>query len=138
MRGRAGAPLATRGIELAKVDLLREGRYWDGLDDLAKMLPWLADFASFSVSKAPAVALNFEEPRGPGTLMVSLALGAESRPDGSSQRALRIETHLRGPVGEGDAALEDAFFAANRELNHVFERLIPKEERTKRFQGGSR
>jgi len=131
-----GTPLATTGIELVKIDLLREGRYWNGLGDLADMLPWLTDFAKFSDSGAPAVALAFEEPRGPRTLVVSLVLGSENRPDGSSQRALRIESRIRGPATEG--ALEDAFCDANRELNLVFEKLIPNEQRTKRFQGALR
>lgn len=47
-----GQPACT-GIELAKVDLFREGLAWEGLGDLAQMLPWLKDFTSFAASGTP-------------------------------------------------------------------------------------
>ena len=130
-----GAPLAPNGVELVKIDLLREGRYWNGVADLAEMLPWLKDFASFSTSGTPAIALAFEEPRTVGTLMLSLVLGVENRPDGPGARALRIESRMVRTAGTDPADIEQAFFQANRELNVAFATLIPKAQREKRFEG---
>ena len=132
-------PVASR-IELAKVDVLREGddatSAWTDLEDLATMLPWLAPFAGFHVSGAPSFALRFDEPRAEGLLTVAIGLGALEEP-GIQKRAVKIETRITKPCKPEGATIEAAFREANIELNRVFGSLIPKAQRDQRFNKGA-
>lgn len=113
-----------RAFELAKIDLFKPGVSWDGLDDLAAMLPWLQPFSAASESKQPTISAQFREERAGGTLVIGVEVGKPHA---------KLETRLTKNL---DGQLRPEFEAANTVLNGVFEKLIPAEERTKRFQGG--
>jgi len=119
-----------KSIELAKIDVIREGVYWNDLDQVAEILPCLRDFIAFTKSGKPSLLLRFNEPRAGGVVQVNAALG-ESR----SARVLTLETRLSRELGAG-AGMEATFREANVELNHVFAGLIPKEPRAKYFNKG--
>ena len=132
-----GVTLVPRGIELSKIDLLVSGQHWNGFRDLAEMLPWLRPFAAFSgenTAQGPIIAVRFVEPRAGGDLNVGI--DPVVRP-GTDAPTVRLETRIRRPVAAGDD-LEQQFRHANDELNDVFEKLVPREQRDRRFQGGHR
>jgi hypothetical protein len=127
-----GEPVVT-GIELAKVDVFKEGRYWNGLADLVEMLPWLSDFAALATSGAPTFLVRFDEHRSLGTLTTGLSLATDSA-NASATRFLRIETRLvLNEPGTSPDRRQALFVEANKELNHVFATLIPRTQRDKRF-----
>jgi uncharacterized protein (TIGR04255 family) len=130
-------PVANR-IELAKVDVFIEGAEqgdaWRDLADLAVMLPWLGPFAAFHVSGSPVFALRFDEPRADGLLAVSMGLGTMEGPNATGKRAVKMETRITKPSTSDVGGIETAFRSGNEELNAVFARLIPKNEREKRFK----
>jgi len=130
------APKPTQ-IELTKVDHLVQGRHWSDFQDLAKMIPWFGDFASFSkLQTNPSVAMRFAEPRENGTLAVSLESAAFVNPEGSISPILKMETRLVADLGGRD--LRTAFSVANYELNKVFAKLIPETQRRMRFSGSGK
>jgi uncharacterized protein (TIGR04255 family) len=117
--GRRPAP--TR-IETTKIDHLVEGLHWEGLGDLATVVPWLAVFESFSTTKDPAVGLRFNEQREEARLLV--ALDTATRNDEAGQtRLLKLESQIVKALGAEDD-LREVFRWANNELNGVFERMI--------------
>lgn len=122
-----------RQLELAKVDLLIEGVDWNGLTDMATLLPWLHTFVAFANSPDPSFAVRFDEPRADGNLSVSIARAVMRSADGP-RRVVKLETRVRKALGSGD--MRGEFLAANADLNNVFAQLIPAEERRARFQEG--
>jgi hypothetical protein len=120
-----GARPKVRGLELTKIDQFLAGVSWVGLDDLALMLPWVQPFASASSSKQAAIAAQFREERAGGVLTVRVDVGSV---------LARLESRIVKPF-EGE--LRAGFEAANEVLNDVFEKLIPLDQRTKRFQGAN-
>jgi hypothetical protein len=120
-----------RSVELAKVDLLVEGRHWSSFADLTQVLPWLKSYGSFSKVENPNFALRFEEQRATGLLTVALGTAtATGVPQG--KRAVKIESRLTSSV-TSIGELPQAFALINGELNEVFEDLIPESQRLKRF-----
>jgi len=123
------------GIELAKIDQIPEGVYWNGLSDLGKLVPWLADLPKFSHSERPLIGMRFVEPRDNGKLSVVFDLGTLTDGKGQTLRTLKLESRIERAVEGGiDTALE-AFKLANDEINEVFDVVIPEQERSKRFNG---
>ncbi len=110
------------GLELTKIDQFVHGGSWNGIDDLALMLPWLAPFAAASSSKLPTIATRFREERAGGTLTIGLEV---------TNLQAKLETRL---VKKLDGDLRMSFESANLVLNDVFGELIPNGERQKRFQ----
>jgi hypothetical protein len=121
-------------IELAKVDLLVEGKHWSDFKDLTRVLPWLASYGSFSKAKDPTFSLHFEEQREAGPLTVSIGI-APTLGSISNKRVVKIEARLVTSVSDADD-LPDAFTILNSELNEVFQDLIPESERETRFMKG--
>lgn len=112
------------GMELAKIDQFIAGVSWDGLDDLAMMLPWLQPFAAASDSKQPVIAAQFREERAGGHVTVRVDV---------NKIQSKLETRV---VKKLDGDLRAAFESANAVLNEFFEKMIPAEQRARRFQGG--
>jgi uncharacterized protein (TIGR04255 family) len=122
-----------RYIELAKVDLLLEGRHWDGFEDLAKLVPWLHPTCDFSQSPDPAVVMRFSEPREKGRWSVSLDTGMTQQPGKPAVRLLKLETRISCSATGDTSSLREEFVRANDEINSVFASLIPEAERKSRF-----
>lgn len=121
-------PIPVR-CELSKIDHFIEPKHWNGLDDLAEMLPWLTTFAAFSTTGSPGITVQFTEPRDGGNLVVSLRTPVAV--DGAASRIALLDTRvLRAVSAETDLA--EVFTAANAEVNNVFGRLIP-EAQLRRF-----
>lgn len=120
----------TTGIELAKIDVIREGDYWTELQQVADILPCTHDFIRFTASSKPSFMLRFNEPRERGVVLINIALGA----DREGTRMLTIETRLHRQLDGAD--IEATFKEANLELNAIFATLIPKEQRARYFNKG--
>ena len=127
-----GARPKPTAIELAKVDLLIEAVDWKDFADLTALLPWLQSFHAFACAPRPSFAVRFDEPRDGGdlTVTISQALGTDAA--GRERRLVKLETRIARPLPAG-APMKETFLAVNHELNRVFEQLIPKAEREKRF-----
>lgn len=125
---------AIESVELAKVDLLVEGKHWSDFGDLACVLPWLRNFSSFSNTGEPTFALRFEEQREAGLLSVGMAMAAGAGAY-AGKRVVKLEGRLTSKATD-PSELPNSFTVLNRELNEVFEELIPEEERERRFMKG--
>lgn len=125
-------------LELSKIDLLSEPRHWSGFSDLAKAVPWLSQFVSFSRSHDPTVSVQFSEKRGEGKLTVSLSTGIQNRPAEGPSRFLKIESRIVREVQNDGSAIKYSFEEANRDINEIFSSMIPDKERLARFQRGDR
>lgn len=113
--------------EPTKIDHLIEGRHWKGLDDLSRMLPWLHTFVAFARSETPTMAVQFNEQRDGGNLLVSLRAPVSTT---TGERVVALETRVIRDLGAG-TDLRSVFASANAETNAVFSQLISKEERVR-------
>jgi uncharacterized protein (TIGR04255 family) len=128
----ARQPKAVR-VELAKVDQFVESSHWDGFQDLARLVPWLRDFAAFSKSGDPGLSVRFGEQKSGGSLAVLMDLG-RLVPDARQPRILKLETRVSRSLVGPDDELREHFERMNEELNDVFASLVPDAQRS-RFQG---
>lgn len=127
-----GADAVAIGIELAKVNLLREGEHWNGFDDLADVVPTLAPIASRRQTDYPNFAIQFSEPRSAGETRVQLLSGREATE--RAARVLKMENRITAPLSDADD-LGERFEAANEALNDLFAELIPRQQMISRFGG---
>lgn len=126
----ATAPRPTR-IELAKVDHFVEGEHWRGMDDVAVMVPALRPTFELLRSREPQMlGLQFGEQSEAGR--VTASFGTLLRAD--KRRAVSLETRVVAAASPDQ--LRAAFVAANDELNELFGRIIPEQQR-KRFTRGT-
>lgn len=116
-------------IELAKVDRFVEGRDWDGVADLGRMIPSLRPLVDFASSNTPSISFGFTELRETGMMAVSFQAALASGP-----RVAKLETRCSLGTDPSQEGVRDAFQRANRELNEAFERLIPRTELDRRFR----
>jgi hypothetical protein len=114
---------------------MREGVYWNTLQQVAEILPCLRDFVAFTESDNPSFALRFNEGRLKGIVQINIALGAQTESN-KGIRALSLETRLQRQLNGVD--MEHGFKEANSDLNKVFCGLIPPSIRTKYFNKGKR
>ena len=121
-----GASFKIERLQLSKIDHFVESRDWEGMADLAKLLPWLSPFEKFSSTKTPEVTLSFSEDSGNSALRVSMNM---LKPGDASRRVLRLDTQIVAPC-TSDLATD--FRNCNRELNRVFFDLVAQSE-MKRF-----
>lgn len=126
--GHLGGKPQPTGIELSKIDLLREGEHWTKFSDLAALLPWLDPVAGFSRTEDPKLQLRFQETRSSGTLTIVAAMGIEQTTPAASRRILSLESRYSAKIGGNAVSIKSAFTEGNAELNRVFETLIPKEK----------
>lgn len=121
------------GIDVTKVDHLRQGRHWDDFADLARCIPWLGKLAEFSRSNDPQVAVRFAENRDGSNVVVSATTQIVQDEAGRASNVLALESRItRHSI---DRSLRDTFLGANAELNGVFASMIPETERNRRFGG---
>jgi len=126
-----GKRLTPKAIELAKIDVIREGTYWKELKEIAQLFPSLRDFLGFTKSTKPSFILRFNEVRSKGMVYIGVALGETKQ---EAVRVLTLDTRTARQLGS--ASLKQAFTEANEELNEVFAGLIPKEQRGVFFGAG--
>lgn len=118
-------------IELGKVDHMLEGESWDGLADLAVLLPALAPMLRLSEGKDSAATLRFQDQVGTATLKVAIDSTFTMTPGRERVRGLRIDTVVSMPL-DGKPT-EEVFIEANGIVNSVFATLIPEAQRNARF-----
>jgi len=126
-----GRPPVADRIELGKVDHMLEGQYWNGLPDLAALLPALAPVLGLSEGKDTATTLRFQDQLGSVTLKVAIDTTLTMKPGRDPVRGLRIDTVVSMPLH--GRATEDVFIEANGIVNSVFATLIPEAQRNARF-----
>src|SRR5262249_23641541 len=90
------ADVIAGGVDLAKVDLIVEGKHGRDFQDLGAIMPLMADIGRFMRSSAPEVAFKLSEPaQEGGFLQTSLSLATESTLAGGVARAVKLETRGR-------------------------------------------
>lgn len=109
-------------FELAKIDLLIEGRHWANAADAAKLLPVLAAPQQCMDLPGPNVAVRWQHAVDDGQLAVSIV---PARVKSNDAHAYRLEFRFAGPV---TSDLRNHLVHANRVLNSAFERLVPVTE----------
>lgn len=129
--GPARTKLEARAIELAKIDVIREGAHWADVEELAEMIPAISAFVRFGTTDKRSFAVRFTDPRESGPVSINTVLGADRT---SGKRVLTVET--RAVKFLNGAPLEAAFKDANSDLNALFAHLIPREQRTRFFSKG--
>ncbi len=130
--------IAPSTVELAKVDLIVEGTHWKDTEDLASVLPIIADVRRFSRTGDVELALNFTEPRDAGQMLVSLSLSTETLPGGAFARAAKIDTRCMMAIrGSTEPEMQMAFAALNEDLNDVFFGLLALDQLSRFDQKGT-
>jgi uncharacterized protein (TIGR04255 family) len=126
------APQPVR-VDLAKVDLLPEGREWSDTKDLVKVLPLLRGVVDAS-SNEPEVAMRWSEQRNGADFVASLHLGLELMFNELPKRAVKMETRIAKATSPERDKLLATFEELNDTLNAIFFGLIPETE-LHRFRG---
>ncbi len=115
-----------RKVELTKLDHFP----WKSRDDLLALLPSLAQVVNLSVGSEPDFLVRIGGNVDAGTPQVTIVTALLE--DGA--RVIRLETTAqRSVTADGGEALRAAFDSANLAVNDVFCRLIPDDERARRF-----
>lgn len=119
-------------VEVAKINILPKGDYWNSLSDLGEIVPALSGLTNLLSDQGPQVSVRFESTTE-GAVHTEIEtvklINSESK---SETDAVRVEIRTREPVG--DSELTDSLIDANVSLNHHFLRLFPTAEST--FSGG--
>jgi len=124
-----------RAIELGKTDHFLRGRHFTDSTDLATMIPTLQQALSLTTTASPEIALHLREAREGGMLRVGARTVVILGEGGQREVVLQMETTINRQVEAPDvAAIARAFTDANEEANRVFDALIPREQRDRRFQ----
>lgn len=110
-------------FEMAKIDLLTQGRHWSDVADAARLLPVLSGAHQCMSSPDVNVAFRWQQAVEGGTLAVSI-VPARMKADEKSF-AYRLEFRFSGPV---TGPLQEHLVLANSTLNDAFERLVPSTE----------
>lgn len=121
-------PKAVR-LELAKIDLLEQGKHFTDFTDLASLLPVVQQAMKITKSSEPMLHLKLSDFRDGHDIQFQLTtavLAADMKP------ALQLETRATADVGEG--SLNDKFVGMNAIINEVFFGLIADAELS-RFGG---
>ncbi len=115
-------------LELSKIDVLIEGRDWNGISDLSKLMPDLASILG-TESERNDVVWRYARSVDKNTRLFVTAASALHRSSGKS--AIRLETRVRMAVTQ-EADLPNVFVDLDNLLNSIFVRMIGSEE-LKRF-----
>ena len=122
---------AAQAIELTKVNLLRRGKHWTDVADLARMLPAVEPLIGLTHSEQPTFSVQFSDKRDGAELLSIVVTGLEP---GTNEPVIKLENRLMRPVESGEEVL-GAFREANKVLDDLFCSYISREEMTKRFGG---
>ncbi len=108
-------------LELTKIDVIESQKHWEGVDDLAHVVPITGTFQHEDHATGREFGLRFVEHDDGGHLIVSVN-SVVDRPAGEI-RAARIETRaIRTLPAESD--LEGIFTQANTLVNRAFFKLL--------------
>jgi uncharacterized protein (TIGR04255 family) len=118
---RRGMSLKPKRVELSKIDVVGESKYWNGIDDLAKLLPITGTFTHGEGPRGREFSISFVEHDESGPLVVSVNSMAEA--PGGHVRAARIETRAARNLRH-EESLGGALDEANRHVNQAFFRLV--------------
>ncbi len=124
-----------RQLELGKVDHMLEGEGWTGTGDLAKVVPILRPLLEMAAGQMPQIAIRLDDRVDGGALSckidTTLALRRANPPE--PVRGIKLETQVT--LALPDDAVADHLDSANTVVNAAFARLVPQQERAKRFGG---
>jgi uncharacterized protein (TIGR04255 family) len=112
-------------IELTKIDLIERQKHWEGVDDLARVVPITGTFRHADHAKGREFGLRFVEHDDGGHLIV--AVNSVVDQPGGEVRAARIETRAIRQLAAG-SDLETTFTQANAVVNRAFFKLMAPEE----------
>jgi len=111
-------------VEVAKIDLLTQGKHWADVDDLATLMPILGPAHAAMETPGPNVAFKWTENIGDVTLAVSVS-AARLKAD-PTVPAFRMEFRATQPATDN---LDEQLEQINSILNRAFFRVIPSAER---------
>ncbi len=117
----SGVPTPSH-VELSKIDSLAAGREWDGLEDLASLLPIVSDFIKLSRGDALSVNLQVQEVFDGGRITVRIQ--SQNDPGSGAIGAVRLDTRV--VLELAGRTLEQAFTEANVRQNRMFFQLLPQ------------
>lgn len=109
-------------IGLTKIDILKQGTFWENLSDLATVLPIVTPISALEMlEESNDIAINFQfgERKNDAPLWVRIATGYSD----SEEKAIRLEARIQCPVQENDD-IEVRFDTINARLNQIFFSLI--------------
>jgi uncharacterized protein (TIGR04255 family) len=110
---------AVQRLELAKIDLLEEGRHWTGADELARLIPLLGKLPP--VTEQPTLALSLAGKRDGFDVDFSITNAVVTA---TLSPALKIETRVTG-LADGDDA--ESLGRMNRVANDIFFGILDKD-----------
>ncbi|MGV3623644.1 MAG: TIGR04255 family protein [Archangium sp.] len=128
-----GASPSLSGLELAKIDQLREGQHFKDAADLASLAPMLKPVV-MTTGSLPNITMRVSAPVADGSTDISWDSLTSLGPTPS--RALKLECRrtVRRSIDAG--SLKSEFEAANLEVNELFRSIIP-EDQLYRFMKGA-
>lgn len=112
-------------VELTKIDMIESQKHWEGVDDLARVVPITGTFRHADNAKGPEFGLRFVEHDDGGHLIVAVN-SVVDQPAGEI-RAARIETRAIRTLPQG-SDLTAVFTQANALVNHAFFKLLNPNE----------
>lgn len=121
---RFGSPLVLTGLELTKIDQLKQGVHWKDARDLGRLLPVVSGGLELQ-GDHPEVGVRISSPRVDGRAEIAIeSLSAVAQP---SVIQLQFRRSLREELSW--ERLGELFQKVNTELNDdMFQRVIPREE----------
>jgi uncharacterized protein (TIGR04255 family) len=112
-------------IELTKIDVIESQKHWEGVDDLARVVPITGTFRHADQAKGREFGLRFVEHDDGGHLIVAVN-SVVDQPAGEI-RAARIETRAIRTLPAG-SDIESIFTQANTVVNRAFFKLLSPDE----------
>jgi len=122
VKGRCGVELVPVGIELAKIDVLEQGKHWTDYRDLASVLPVVGAFDSLDSGVSREFNMQFVQHDGGGALVTNVQTGKTNE----GVDLVRIDGRV---ISNAHPIVREAFKAANTSLNQMFFRLIAHPEK---------
>ena len=118
-----GQQIRPHQVELAKIDMIEKGRYWDSFDELRQLLPITDSFEEFRKTEQPEFAIKFSESGPQFTTTLNFAT---ARAQKGELAAVKVETRVS--VHITDLGIESAFSAANERSNEAFFTMFKQEK----------
>jgi uncharacterized protein (TIGR04255 family) len=112
-------------VELTKIDVIESQKHWNGVDDLARVVPITGTFRHADHARGREFGLRFVEHEEGGHLIV--AVNSVVDQPGGEIRAARIETQAIRALPSG-SELETSFAQANAIVNRAFFKLLDRNE----------
>ncbi|MBI2390491.1 MAG: TIGR04255 family protein [Deltaproteobacteria bacterium] len=113
---------APTGLELAKIDMLEQGRHWSDFTDLGRVVPALSGLRSVLQSPQPVLQMQMFEARGDREIHVQINNAVVTS---TFVRGVQIETRI---VASSSGEPRSTFSELNEMANATFRALIPETE----------